>query len=91
MNQNLENSLKSHGIGGDVKYQAARQIDRDFRCHSPQLQRNELKRVLGKPSIREILQLFRLGMTRQFPAPEVEGVDGELVDGAEVSDGEVAD
>jgi hypothetical protein len=55
------------------------------------LQRNELQGVLGKPSIRVILQIFRLGMTRQFPAPEVEGVDGELVDGAEVSDGEVAD
>ncbi|MFN9592959.1 MAG: hypothetical protein ACK56G_09650 [Pirellulaceae bacterium] len=74
-----------------MKYQAARQIDCDFRCHSPQLQRNELKRVLGKTSIREILPFYRLGTTRQFPAPEVEGVDGELVNGAEVSDGEVAD
>ena len=74
-----------------MKYQAARQIDCDFRRHSPQLQRNELQGVLGKPSIREILPFYRLEMTRQFPAPEVEGVDGEMVVGAEVSDGEVAD
>jgi hypothetical protein len=74
-----------------VKYQAARQIDRYFGCHSLQPQRNELQGVLGKPGIRETLPFHRLGMTRQVPAPEVEGVDGELVNGAEVSDGEVAD
>jgi hypothetical protein len=48
-----------------------------------------LQRVLCKPAIREILPFHRLGMTRQFPALEVEGVNGELVDCAEVCDGEL--
>ncbi len=87
LDQNLENRLQSHGIGGAVKYQAARQIDRGLGCHSRKLERNELLRFLGKPSIRDFLKLLRLGITRQFPALEVEGVDRELAACVEVNHG----
>ncbi len=56
-----------------------------------QLQRDELKRSLSKLAVRKIPRFLRLDGVGWFPAPEVKGMDGEVMASAEVSQKEVAE